>query len=477
MSVCDENEMGAETAKKKKKKKKLIMFFFTRSDPASIAEARRRRNLGPVTAMASLGDNFYYFGVKSRKDRLFDDVYGTSFGTGCTSKLNFWSIAGNHCYRGSVSALLQRDVIVSAQREAKKGGAGGKAGQTPKSPRGSGGGKSHDQDGTVDISSANVAIARRHGWRMPARSYVVQLPTGRIIDALGGPRDPAPIVDGLAAAGPRARGRVETNAPLGVRLIFIDTNPLVCLPVQAGPRSRECEVMHSLDSANETEEVIAWLRRVAKEAHDDPDTHWFAVLGHHPVASNVRRDCTRLQAALLPHLRMFARSSKFAGYFAGHDHALQHIRRAGVDNFAVGGGGGPLQPVRRDARAHDTKPWTPRAGAPREQAPFSQRETVFTMPGFGFMELRATRSSWHSLIRNADGDVVHRFTKRRRVRAKGGKGKNGNKDGKRDDKRDDKRDKKTKDNRRTPAAAVDLGSRGKAAKTRASTTHEDSELA
>lgn len=57
-------------------------------------------------AVIFLGDNFYYTGVSSTEDPIWDSRFEKMYSGECLRKLSFYAILGNHDYRGSADAQI-----------------------------------------------------------------------------------------------------------------------------------------------------------------------------------------------------------------------------------------------------------------------------------------------------------------------------------------------------------------------------------
>ncbi len=86
-------------------------------------------------------------------------------------------------------------------------------------------------------------------------------------------------------------------------------------------------------------EQAAWLERKLQSAQADSTLrHTFAFVHQPPYAVGAYCGSERLVRRLVPILQRYA----IRAVFAGHEHAYQHLERAGLRYFISGGGGAPL---------------------------------------------------------------------------------------------------------------------------------------
>jgi len=90
--------------------------------------------------------------------------------------------------------------------------------------------------------------------------------------------------------------------------------------------------INALHSAKQFQ--LEWLEDSLRESSE---REWRFVIGHHPILSSTkhRGDNKVLVRDLLPLLKQ----KNIHGYFCGHDHSLQHLKRDDMDVFVSGGGG------------------------------------------------------------------------------------------------------------------------------------------
>lgn len=159
----------------------------------------------------------------------------------------------------------------------------------------------HDYKGNTQAEIDYSNISRR--WRMPSHYYTF------------------------------AR---KINDSVSVRLIFLDTSPLVN-DYYNKPGFPDI-------SKQDTAQQIAWLKDVLANSKEQ----WKIVFGHHPIysASKVHGNTNELIVKIKPLLEKYHAQV----YFSGHDHDLQHLReKNGTVDYLVNGGGGEPRPSNSNA--------------------------------------------------------------------------------------------------------------------------------
>jgi len=127
----------------------------------------------------------------------------------------------------------------------------------------------------------------------------------------------------------------KVNDSVSVRLIFLDTPPLV---------SEYYKSNGYPDIKQDTAKQIAWLKDVLSNSKEN----WKIVFGHHPVfsASKKHGNTPELIAKLKP---LFDRYN-VQYYFCGHDHDFQHLTVKDKNtNYIVTGTGGDIRPASTDS--------------------------------------------------------------------------------------------------------------------------------
>lgn len=197
----------------------------------------------PLTAVLALGDNFYNHLEMERFGRGFEEMYSKEH-LDCP----FYACLGNHDYGPGYD---------SKQGPAKA-------------------------DMQLEYALRNPGSR----WKMPAKWYSVELPSG--------------------------------GKPL-VKLIYLDSN--------------------FFEGALTPQEKIDQKRWLDAELKKETKAKWTWVVAHHPVFTDdtKRQDSRRLITDWGPHFQ----ANPISLYLSGHDHSLQHLQVEGYQpSFLVSGGGG-----------------------------------------------------------------------------------------------------------------------------------------
>lgn len=121
----------------------------------------------------------------------------------------------------------------------------------------------------------------------------------------------------------------KINDSVAVRLIFLDTSPLVD-DYYSKPGFPDIP-------KQDTARQIAWLKEVLANSKEQ----WKVVFGHHPIysASKVHGNTNELIAKVKPLLEKYNAQV----YFSGHDHDQQHLKEKNgkIDYIVTGAGGEP----------------------------------------------------------------------------------------------------------------------------------------
>ncbi len=163
----------------------------------------------------------------------------------------------------------------------------------------------HDYKGNTDAQIQYSKISRR--WRMETRYYTLVK---------------------------------KINDSISVRLIFMDTPPLVN---EYYKRPGEYPDIIKQDTAKE----MRWLKNTLANAKED----WILIFGHHPVysASPKHGNTPELISRFKPLFEKYNADI----YFCGHDHDLQHLKptNSNVDYIVTGAG----SEVRETGKNENTK--------------------------------------------------------------------------------------------------------------------------
>jgi len=107
---------------------------------------------------------------------------------------------------------------------------------------------------------------------------------------------------------------------VSVRLIFIDTTPLI-------DKYRRNSETYPDAGQQDYKKQLQWIDSVLTAARED----WVIVLGHHPIYAHTPKDDserTDLQARLNP---VLTRHKNVSFYICGHIHNFQHIRKSNTN--------------------------------------------------------------------------------------------------------------------------------------------------
>lgn len=167
--------------------------------------------------------------------------------------------------------------------------------------------------------------------------------------------------------------RVVRSKGVTVRLVFIDTTPLI-------QKYRKDAETYPDAGRQDMEAQLSWLEVTLGEARED----WVICIGHHPIYADTPKsesERTDMQQTLLPVLR---RHKNVAMYLCGHIHNFQHIRKAG-DNI--------------DYVVNSS------ASLSRKVKPVEG--TVFCDPGEGFSIISADKNVLRLYMVDKQGNVIH----------------------------------------------------------------------
>jgi tartrate-resistant acid phosphatase type 5 len=170
----------------------------------------------------------------------------------------------------------------------------------------------------------------------------------------------------------RYHTKVFSDDGIDIRLIFIDTNPLV--------KKYYKEAWDYADIAEQdTSAQLKWLDSVLANAKEP----WKIVIGHHPVYSSSPKhgDTKELITILKPRFEKYG----VQAYFCGHDHDLQHLRDGGGVDYVLSGAGSEI-----------------RESGKSQQTVFAQ-----SVPGFAYVE--TTVDSLEIGFINNKGNKIYSF--------------------------------------------------------------------
>ena len=167
----------------------------------------------------------------------------------------------------------------------------------------------------------------------------------------------------------------KVNDSVSVRLVFIDTPPLVS---EYYKKASEYPEISKQDSTKE----IKWLKDVLEHSKEK----WVLVFGHHPVysASKTHGNTKELIASVKPLFDKY--NVQF--YFCGHDHDFQHLHEKGKNvEYIVTGTGGE-----------------PRPASTNDLSVFSKSE-----PGFSVISLKG--DSLNVTFVGIKGNIIYSFAR------------------------------------------------------------------
>lgn len=177
-------------------------------------------------------------------------------------------------------------------------------------------------------------------------------------------------------SGQRYYTKVFQDGDLSVRIVFIDTTPLI-------ERYRNDPETYPDAVKQEIEPQMEWLDKTLTEAKED----WVIVLGHHPIyAQTPKLEDERLdmQRVVLPVLK---RHSNVALYACGHIHDFQHISMPG-DNIQ----------------------YVVNSSASKGRAVEPIEGTVFCSPEPGFSVIAVSEEQLKLHMINKEGRAIHTVT-------------------------------------------------------------------
>ena len=167
----------------------------------------------------------------------------------------------------------------------------------------------------------------------------------------------------------------KINDSISLRLIFIDTAPLV-----AKYRDTPSEYPDAVKQNNEKE--IKWLNDVLANAKEQ----WIMVFGHHPVysASKIHGNTPEMIERVKPLFDKY----HVQFYFCGHDHDFQRLHEKGSNvEYIVTGTGGE-----------------PRPSSTNEMSVFSHSE-----PGFSVVSLKGDKA--RVCFVGVTGNIIYDFNR------------------------------------------------------------------
>ncbi len=173
--------------------------------------------------------------------------------------------------------------------------------------------------------------------------------------------------------------RVVKSKKVSVRLVFIDTTPLI-------QKYRKDSTTYPDAGKQDMGAQLSWIDATLRNARED----WVICIGHYPIYADTPKsesERTDMQQTLLPVLR---RHKNVAMYLCGHIHNFQHIRKAGDDiDYVV------------NSSASLSRKVNPVEG------------TVFCNPGEGFSVISADKNTLRLYMIDKQGNVIHTVEKKR----------------------------------------------------------------
>lgn len=202
----------------------------------------------------------------------------------------------------------------------------------------------HEYRGDTEAVISYSEISRR--WEMPARYY----------------------------------SKVFTDGDLKLRVIFIDTTPLI-------DKYRTDSINYPDASKQNIAEQLEWLEKTLEKADED----WVIVAGHHPIyadtpkAESERDDMQKRVDSIL-------RKHKVDMYICGHIHNFQHIRKpdSGIDYVVNSSGSLSRKKVK------------------------NIEGTVFVSGEPGFSIIQCSPDELNLIMMDSDGNPIHKVSQTRK---------------------------------------------------------------
>ena len=181
--------------------------------------------------------------------------------------------------------------------------------------------------------------------------------------------------------GGRYYTKVYDDNGVSIRLVLIDTNPLI-------NRYHHDSTYPDVDS-QDIDAQLKWIDETLNAAKED----WVIVVGHHPMYAQTKKDEIEqkdMQSRLLPILQRY--KDKVAMYVCGHIHNFQHIRRGndGID-------------------------YVVNTSASLARKVSATEGTVFCSPSEGFSVVSATKQQLNLYMIDKTGNVIHQINKSKKL--------------------------------------------------------------
>ena len=171
--------------------------------------------------------------------------------------------------------------------------------------------------------------------------------------------------------------KVITSKGTSVRVVFIDTTPLI-------DRYRADSITYPDAHKQDMQAQLNWLDNTLKTARED----WVIVVGHHPIYAHTPKDeseRTDMQKRVLPILKRY---HNVAIYACGHIHNFQHIKMPADDiDYVVNSSSSLARPVQ------------------------AVQGTVFCSPADGFSVISATKEQLNMYMIDKDGKAIHTISR------------------------------------------------------------------
>lgn len=173
--------------------------------------------------------------------------------------------------------------------------------------------------------------------------------------------------------------KVITSKGTSVRVVFIDTTPLI-------DRYRADSITYPDAHKQDMQAQLNWLDNTLKTARED----WVIVVGHHPIYAHTPKaesERADMQKRVLPILKRY---HNVAIYACGHIHNFQHIKMPADDiDYVVNSSSSLARPVQ------------------------AVEGTVFCSPADGFSVISATKEQLNMYMIDKDGKAIHTISRRK----------------------------------------------------------------